>query len=450
MPRLFLLHSAAARDAAARLAARLEVTVEVSVERQETAPGETLIDAWDNGLDASAILLLLDPGLVPDAPTREVWAPVLEHIETRAAPPIAPILAEPCRYPKLLERPPFFRLQEPRPLVEWLHGLHPEWLAPSFAPAPQPHFTGCAAELDQLWVALADAAGTACLTGPAGAGKTALAHEFARQAAGHFRAITWVACGARPPEVIHGELARQLGVPAHAGPDDLRPLLEGILAERRLLVVFDDLRGRAPVTLPPAARASVLITTRDPAPGIALAVRPPRPEPVLDVEARAALALLAQADRNAAPTALVAPESLALLLEARAVDLHDAGRQSVRVLAPAAPPTIEYARAVHRALAGYRTKPATCAWSLPEVWTALECALHHDVDLAAALAERAARFAEQLDRIPEAAHCYRRFIELAPAHPAADHLRQRLAWIAEEDGRLHAPAAPGEQLSLFG
>jgi hypothetical protein len=450
VPRIFLLHSPAQRALAASLAARLDLTVEVEVDLLEAASGETVLDSWDNGLDSSAILLLLDPAIVPDPPTRDVWAPILDHIEHRAAPPIAPILAAPCRYPKLLERPPFFQAADPRPLVEWLHGVHAGWLAPSFIPAPLPHFTGFESQRETLWRELADAVGVVSISGPKDSGKTTLAHAFAREAAGHFRAIVWVPCGGRPAQVITGELARQLGVPAHTSAGELRPQLEAVLAERRLLAVLDDLSGPAPVDLPPGARSSLIITTREPHPGLILDQRPPLPQPDIQPEDQSALSLLAQCGRNAAPTAIVPADSIQRLIDARALDPHDAARHAVRVLVPPHTPTVEHAQAVHRSLAAYRSDPLTCAWSLPEARTALETALSHDLELAAALAERAARFCEQLDRIPEAAHFYQRFIEHAPSHAAAEHLSGRLAWIAGEDGRLHAPAAPGAQLSLFG
>jgi hypothetical protein len=446
MLRVFLGHSCAQKAVAMALAARLDWGAEARVECWQAGPDETVLDGWEDGLDASALVLLLDPAIVPEEVSRDQWAPLLKHLESRSAPPVALFLAQPCRYPKLLERFAFFRPGDERRLVEWVQALHVDWSARAFEPAPFPRFTGMEAQRETLWAGLVDRPGNMAVRGPAGAGKTALVHQFAREAAGQFRAVIWASCGDRPAEVVQAELAGQLGV---AEDDDIAP----VLAERRLLVVLDDVAGEAPVEWRPGWRTSVVTTSRNAGEGLELTARAPRVHAELNVDATNALISLSLCDRNAAPVRVTGRAAVQELLAAGVVDAHDAGGEAVRVVAPLpGGDAVEHARAVYRALAGWREDRQGPRWSLGEGFRAFEAAAKADFGLATALGERAARYCEELGRRKEAAWYWRRMVEEAERrglHGEAAAARRRLGWLVDDLGQLRPALAPGEQISLF-
>ena len=446
MLRVFLGHSRAQNDAAMALAARLDWGAEARVECWQAGQDETVLDGWEDGLDASAVVLLLDPEIVPEEASRDHWGPLLKHLESRSAPPVALFLAQPCRYPKLLERFAFFRPGDERRLVEWVQGLHANWSARAFEPAPLPHFAGLEAEREALWTALVDKPGNMAVRGPAGAGKTTLVHQFAREAAGQFRAVVWASCGDRPAEVVEAELAGQLGV-AEAG--EIAP----VLSERRLLVVLDDLAGEAPVEWKPGWRTSEVTISRNPGEGLALPARAQRVHEELDIEAANALVLFSLCDRNAAPVRVAGRAAVQALLAAGVVDAHDAAGEAVRVVAPrTGGDPLGYARAVHNALGGWREDPRGPRWSLGEGFRAFEAAAKTDFGLASALGERAARFCEELGRRKEAAWYWRRIVEESVRrglHGEAAAARRRLGWLVDDLGQLRPALSPGEQISLF-
>lgn len=213
---IFLCHSQADREAAADIAGYLERAAEGRVWRKEcdAGGGETVADKWDAGLSSAAILLLLSPDAVPRNRTRAAWQSVLEHLEGGASPPLGSVLLKDCDYARLLERRRFFRWGDGRTAVlravaSWLLTLDRPGQTKLFEPARLPWFQGRAAELELLWDRLVDDSGTVILEGEPGSGKSCLAQEFARAAAGHFRDIVWVDCGCRSPAFMAGDLESQ-------------------------------------------------------------------------------------------------------------------------------------------------------------------------------------------------------------------------------------------------
>ena len=109
------------------------------------------------------------------------------------------------------------------------------------------------------------------ITGPPGAGKTALAVQAAHLASGAFPdGQLFAALGGsgqdRPPLDTLGELLRSLGVPAARVPGDLAEraaLYRSLLAGRRVLVLADDAASAAQVRplLPGTAGSAVLVTS---------------------------------------------------------------------------------------------------------------------------------------------------------------------------------------------
>lgn len=220
---------------------------------EETGPEVSVVDVWDGGSSSAIIFLLLAPDSVPARADRTAWDPILQHIEQKSDPPIVSILVRGCAYPKLIERTNFFRWNGDLPLLRQLDQLviarHATSDRRTFVPARQPFFTGHESELEELFKTLVDQGG-----GTFHARETALAQEFARQAAGHFRETLWVSCGERSNGCIAGELAWQLGLRTS-------DQIGGVLREHRLLIVLDDLRGDLPFSLPGELRSSILTTT---------------------------------------------------------------------------------------------------------------------------------------------------------------------------------------------
>jgi DNA-binding SARP family transcriptional activator/predicted ATPase len=159
------------------------------------------------------------------------------------------------------------RLQPTRPRV------------PSLLPADIADFTGRAGLVEQIGRHLTDwgegrlAAPVVVITGQGGVGKTSIAVRAAHRVAGYFRdgqlfadlrAGTGQPLG--PAQVLERFL-RALGVPGPQVPEDLDERAEtyrDLLADRKVLVVLDDVAGESQVRplLPGTPAAAVLITSR--------------------------------------------------------------------------------------------------------------------------------------------------------------------------------------------
>jgi DNA-binding SARP family transcriptional activator len=136
-------------------------------------------------------------------------------------------------------------------------------------------FVGRQAELAAITEALDGPVPIVMITGPGGAGKTATAVRAAHRLADRFpdgqlfadlRAYS-DAAPLHPTEVL-GRFLRALGVPDEQMPldlDDQVATYRSLLADRRVLVVLDNVRDAAQVRplLPGAAGCAVLVTSRD-------------------------------------------------------------------------------------------------------------------------------------------------------------------------------------------
>lgn len=162
-------------------------------------------------------------------------------------------------------------LFRPRSLAE-AGAARPAWMPVCQLPAPPPDFTGRIAAIEALArrMPAADLAVTV-ITGPPGAGKTALAVKAAHLASGAFpdgqlfAALGGAGQGRQPLEIL-GELLRSLGVPAARVPLDVperAALYRSVLAGRRVLVLADDAVSAAQVRplLPGTAGSAVLVTS---------------------------------------------------------------------------------------------------------------------------------------------------------------------------------------------
>lgn len=151
-------------------------------------------------------------------------------------------------------------------------GLRPAWIPVCQLPAPPPDFTGRLAEIESLTRRLPGAGvAVTVITGPPGAGKTALAVKVAHLASSAFPdGQLYTALGGpshdRSPLDVLGELLRSLGVPGGRVPAELAEraaLYRSVLAGRRILLVADDAASAAQIRplLPGTAGSAVLVTS---------------------------------------------------------------------------------------------------------------------------------------------------------------------------------------------
>ncbi|SFB44102.1 DNA-binding transcriptional activator of the SARP family [Amycolatopsis marina] len=151
------------------------------------------------------------------------------------------------------------------------HRRPPSTPVPSWLPADVPEFTGRADEVAQLGAGLRDGAGVWTITGPAGVGKTSLAVHVAHLVRDHYPdGQLYLSLRGTEDNPVDAATAldrmlRGLGVPGRAVPTDpaeRADLLRDLLADRRVLLVLDNVADEAHVrTLLPNTTATAAIVT---------------------------------------------------------------------------------------------------------------------------------------------------------------------------------------------
>jgi len=271
MPKVFPCYSTPDRELVHELAAFLErgAGVEVLLEEGAMEPGEDLIAKVEEGLSADIVLVLLSPEAVPPRWVLERWKSVFWEQAAEVGTSLATVLCHDSKFPDLLRRKNFFDLRQNRlagfrTIKRWLMTLSPLPQQAPFGPARQPSFSGREAELEALCARLADTPGMAVLEAAAGAGKTALALEFARRHQQDFDAVFWLTCGSRSAAALAGDLAAQLGVRLDRDLESNLNELRRLSARHRCLLILDDAVAATAALLAPRGRTSVLMTTRHP------------------------------------------------------------------------------------------------------------------------------------------------------------------------------------------
>ena len=268
MLKVFPCYATPDRELVHELAAFLEcgAGVEVLFEEGELQPGGDLVAKVEEGLSADVVLVLISPESVPQKWILERWKPVFWDQAAEVGTSIATLFCRDAKFPDLLRRKNFFDLRQHRLatfrlIKRWLLSLAPVPGNAPFSPARQPCFEGRAAELETLCALLADAPGMAAIEAAPGAGKTALAVQFARLHREDFDALFWLTCGSRSAAALAGDLAEQLGVRLDRDLETNLNETRRLCARHRCLIVLDDAAAATAALLTPRGRTSVLLTT---------------------------------------------------------------------------------------------------------------------------------------------------------------------------------------------
>jgi hypothetical protein len=147
------------------------------------------------------------------------------------------------------------------PKVAKLHGVSDPGV---FLPPPPRDFVGRPETLERLYSLLAeDDPRSALLYGEPGCGKSTLALKFAWQTQGTFDAVVFQVCGQRSVAEIAAELARKIKLGFETRPpEEQMAAVKAWLAERRALLVLDDVWDNDMVALVPGPPVSLLCTSR--------------------------------------------------------------------------------------------------------------------------------------------------------------------------------------------
>jgi hypothetical protein len=248
----FIAHASSDHSFASQLAEFLEFGCNLNcyVGDGEIGEDQDLIAKAEEGLCADVLLLLLSPSSSPPRWTRERWEPVLFDQAKAGGVDVVTMLLRECSFPPLLRRRNFIdATTNPRTaqrlLKRWFRLRERESAA-----NPSPEFS---CDLEDLYLALADRAGTLSVSGAAGA-------RFAQEAQEEFEAVLWVPCQGRSLAQASGELAHQLGLMLDGEVKENCARIRELLAKRRCLVVLDAPADKISSELAVGGRTSTAVT----------------------------------------------------------------------------------------------------------------------------------------------------------------------------------------------
>jgi len=223
-----------------------------------TRPGLDLIAATAAGISADIAIVLLSPESVPPKWDRARWEPVFIDQPRELGTQLACVCLGDCRFPPLLRRRNFFDLRwDPaaaaRAVKRWVlqTGLGVQQVT------DLPPADGAAADPDvlaELERCLADRPGSRANVAPA------VAIAFGHTHAGDFEGAFWISCAGRTAAGVLGDTAGALGLRLSGSVEQNRAALCEFCAQRRCLLVFDDLAAEHEDLVRFGGRASILIT----------------------------------------------------------------------------------------------------------------------------------------------------------------------------------------------
>jgi tetratricopeptide (TPR) repeat protein len=274
--KVFLSHSTKDKQFVQALAAQLEAEkIEPWLCEVDIEFGHNFVAEIEEGLrDADLAVLFWSPEAARSDWTRLEWTSVTAREISESRTRLGVVLLRDCVIPELLRfkhridartDPEKGRLET----VAWIKRLRDirrlaETTAPGvFLPDPPHDFVGRAEALEMLYAALVEKQDKALLYGEPGCGKSTLALKFAWQTQGAFDAVVFQLCGQRPVAEIAAELAAKLKLGNETkSPEEQISAVNVWLAQRRALLVLDDIWENDAKALAPGPPVSLLCASR--------------------------------------------------------------------------------------------------------------------------------------------------------------------------------------------
>jgi tetratricopeptide (TPR) repeat protein len=274
--KVFLSHSTKDKQFVQTLAAELEAEkIEPWLCELDIEFGQNFVAEIEHGLrDADLTILFWSPEAARSGWTQLEWTSVTAREISESRTRLGVVLLRDCAIPELLRvkhridarTVPEKGRQE---IVAWIKRLRDmrcltQTAAPGLFLPPRPHdFVGRAEALELLYAALKEEVGNALLHGEPGCGKSTLALKFTWQTQGAFDAVVFQVCGQRSISEIAAELAKKLKLGLETKPPEEQiAAAKAWLAERRALLVLDDVWENDVKELAPGPPVSLLCTSR--------------------------------------------------------------------------------------------------------------------------------------------------------------------------------------------
>jgi tetratricopeptide (TPR) repeat protein len=271
MPSVFLSHSSRDKEFVRKLAGHLEQDGDIRVwlDERSIAPGANIVSEIADGLDSDFVLLILSPDAVDSAWVKEEWTDAFWEQTNNRRIKLAGVLYRDCQIPPLLRNKKYFDLRTNHP--EGFRQIRTWILTERAAPPPvinvlpsqPPLFIGRESELRKLLEYLQPGQ-LAAVSGMPGRGKTTLALAFSHRHQSEFERVYWINCAQGSLLAAATDLERQLGLKIGGNVPQLLAELKLHCAQRRTLLVLDNVETNDLGQLIPGGAASVLVTTRQP------------------------------------------------------------------------------------------------------------------------------------------------------------------------------------------
>jgi TIR domain len=225
-PTLFLCFAPADRDLAERITAFIErgATVRILLDAGEMLPAEDLAEKARQAQGSDMALVLFSRTSLPSRWPRAQWEDALVNEPAAEGLRIAFVKCDDCIPPRVLT--PLFEASALRAIKRWVRGHLP----PPHSGAPRDP------DLEVLGIAIADRPGTEQIA------DASVAEQFIQAYRHDFDAVLCLDCGERSLAAITGDLATQLGLRLEGPAESNFAQLQDFCAERRFLIVLNDLR----------------------------------------------------------------------------------------------------------------------------------------------------------------------------------------------------------------
>lgn len=270
MVSVFISHSSKDKPFVRELADFLEREGDIKVwlDEREIAHGQNIVGSIGEGLDSDFILIVLSPESVSSAWVTEEWTHGFWEQTNNRRTKVVGVLYRDCTLPPLLRNKKYFdlRTNQPQGFREIRTFLLAERPASpqhvNHLPVRSPIFVGREKELSDLRERLRQVPALVHVPGMPGRGKTTFALEFGHRYQQDFEAVYWLPCQSMSLASIAAELARQLGLKLEGDLTEIVRELKSVCANKRRLLILDNVEHEEPGQLIPGGGASVLVTTR--------------------------------------------------------------------------------------------------------------------------------------------------------------------------------------------